>query len=100
MPRPRKKTRVELDELHLTAIAKAEDLELAKDCVTLLRDNDIEAWVESPESSKESKSVTVKVPESRFNEAYMLIQAKISPEGFFDIYKDPTEATEDPTKAA
>lgn len=100
MPRPRKKTHVEVETLELTAIAKAEDLGLAEDCLRLLKENDIPFQLDSREGRKGPENITIKVAANRFNEAYMLIQSKISVEGFFDIYTDPQETKKDPNKAA
>jgi len=100
MPRPGKKTRVDVDALELTAIAKAEDPGLARDCLRLLSDNEISARIKSKEGPKGPENITIEVDASRFNEAYMLIESKISLEGFFDIYTETAQTKEDPTKAA
>lgn len=78
-----------------TSIAQAEDHALAEDCVRLLRDNQIEAKADEAKKNK----ILIKVEEGRFHEAYMLIQEHLTPEGFFDIYKE-TIQIKDPNQAA
>ena len=91
MPRPKKV----VVKKRYTSIAQAEDFPLAEDCVRLLKDNEIDAQV----AEANGNSFMIKVEEGRFHEAYMLIQAHLTAEGFFDIYKETMEL-KDPNQAA
>jgi len=94
MPRRKKSESIE-KTIKYISIAQARDVPLAEDCVRLLKDNEIEAKLE------ESKRNTyaVKVDEGRFNEAYIIIQSHLTPEGFFDIHSE-TMQIKDPNQAA
>lgn len=72
---------------HHIPIAKAEDHDLAEDCLNLLRDNAIEASIRTT-GSPGREIYTVRVEPERFNEAYILIESKITNDGFFDIYQE------------
>lgn len=89
MPRPKKKTEEEVRALtaHYVTIAKAEDHDLAKDCIRLLKDNGIEATVYT-HGQQGRERYEVKVEPDRFNEAYIIIEAKITNDGFFDIFQE------------
>ncbi|MCF7956618.1 MAG: hypothetical protein K9M75_12515 [Phycisphaerae bacterium] len=77
------------------SIAQAEDLPLAEDCVTLLKENDIESKIEAAKKS----TYIIQVEEGRFHEAYTIIQSHLTAEGYFDIHNE-TMQTKDPNHAA
>jgi len=91
MPRPRKV----IPNIKYTPIAQAADFLLAEDCVTLLRDSELEAKVVSTKKD----TYTVQVDDKRFNEAYVIIQTHLTPDGFFDIYNESIQVN-DPNHAA
>ena len=91
----KKKTNLKTEVIEYTAIAQTDDLPLAQDCVRLLKDKEIPAVIEEIKRNTH----TVKVLQTRFNEAYIIIESKISLEGYFDIYTDPQQQ-KDPNQAA
>lgn len=88
--------RKKIDPSQYISIAQVEDKALAQDCQRLLRDNEIDAKV--VEAKKQT--CIIKVQEGRFNEAYMIIHAHLSADGFFDIHKDTPQQTITPNHAA
>jgi hypothetical protein len=94
MPR-RKKSESKEKTVQYVSIAQASDKPLAEDCAHLLKDNEIEAIVEELKRN----TYIVKVDEGRFNEAYIIIQSHLTPEGFFDMHTE-TMQIKDPTQAA
>ena len=93
MPR-RKKADVQAKMLDFIDIAQADDFSLAEDCVNLLKENNILSTIEETKRNLH----TVKVDPKRYNEAYLIIESKITIDGYFDIYsenllqKDPNQA--------
>jgi hypothetical protein len=94
MPR-RKKSESKEKTIQYISIAQASDKPLAEDCAHLLKDHEIEATIEELKRN----TYIVKVDEGRFNEAYIIIQSHLTPEGFFDRHIE-TMQIKDPNHAA
>ncbi len=95
MPKEKKSSqKTELQQY--IVIAQAEDKALAEDCLRLLKDNEISAEMEQAKK----RTYTIKVSPGRFNEAYIIIQSRLTPEGFFNIHTEQTQQKKDPNQAA
>jgi hypothetical protein len=93
---PRQKLSQKIEPSQYVAIAQADDISLAEDCQKLLKDNDIASKIEQTKKNV----FKIKVRQGRFNEAYILIQSRLSPDGFFDIFKEQHQQRSDPNQDA
>jgi hypothetical protein len=84
-----KKNVEQTTQKNCVAIAIAEDAELAREYVKMLRDNEIPARFSANDEVVESRRVTILVPEEFVEQAQCLIQARNSSEDFCEyIYGD------------
>ncbi|MHC4617907.1 MAG: hypothetical protein ACYTEQ_09160 [Planctomycetota bacterium] len=89
-PKKNQKSQVEVQDLVLVAVV--EDIEQARDCETLLKNNDIPAIVRQQDGdSTETGGFAVMVPEEFLDEAHVVIESQDAYDDFYDLAMDDEE---------
>jgi serine phosphatase RsbU (regulator of sigma subunit) len=93
------KQTVKLPQRHYTTIALAEDVELARDYVEMLRNNEIPARFHINNELIDGSRAVIVVPEEFIERAQCLLQARSMGPDFYDyIYGDDLTDNNDETE--
>jgi hypothetical protein len=80
---------------NFVTVALAEDVELARDYVQMLRDNEIPARFHVNEDLLQGSRVAILVPDEMIEQAQIFIQARCSGPDFYDYAFDNIHNSED-----
>jgi hypothetical protein len=84
--RPKKSQKSQAEVQDFVIVAVIEDLEQARDCETLLKNNDIPAVIRQEDSDKmENNGIAVMVPEEFIDEAHVVIESQDAYDDFYDL---------------
>ena len=78
-----------------TTVAEAEDIDLAVEYAELLRTHGIDAEVEHDASSGAYNSIEIKVPDNKYDEAYVVIQARQEENRFMDYLFNEMDSSDE-----
>jgi hypothetical protein len=87
--RPKKTQKSQVEVQDFVIVAVVEGLEQARDCETLLKNNDIPAIIKQQnDDASENNGIAVMVPEEFLDEAHVVIESQDAYDDFYDLALD------------